>query len=97
MSQAEQILTNLTNLAEDNQFNLEKDTVKNVVYLVDMADFQKVNEVYKRFYTREFPARTCIAVQALPLGARVEIESILFKPAVNDEKKCGGCPAMQGA
>ncbi|TNV75503.1 hypothetical protein FGO68_gene7833 [Halteria grandinella] len=95
VAQAEQILTNLKNLAEDNGFDLEKNTVKNVVYLVDMGDFTKVNEVYKRYYQGEFPARTCIAVQALPLGGRVEIESVFFKPAAKDEKKCGGCPALQ--
>lgn len=46
-----------------------------------MADFGKVNEVYKRFYKSEFPARTCIAVSALPKNGLVEIESIFFKPA----------------
>ncbi len=80
MAQAEQILINLKNLASDNGFDLEKHTVKNTVYLVDMGDFAKVNEVYKRYYKTEFPARTCIAISALPKGGLVEIESIFFKP-----------------
>ena len=94
VSQAEQVLTNLKALAEDNGFDLQKHTVKNVVYLVDMADFAKVNEVYKRFFTSDFPARTCVAVAALPLGARVEIESVFFKPNEGCEGGKGGCPAM---
>lgn len=51
VAQAEQVLRNLQNLATDNGFDFEKHTVKNVVYLVNMGDFAKVNEVYKRFYT----------------------------------------------
>jgi 2-iminobutanoate/2-iminopropanoate deaminase len=45
-----------------------------------MADFAKVNEVYKKFYTDDFPARTCIAIKALPKGGLVEIESVFYKP-----------------
>ena len=81
MAQAEQVLTNLKNLAADNGFELDKHTIKNVVYLVDMGDFLKVNEVYKKYFPSDFPARTCIAVVALPKGGKVEIESIFFKPA----------------
>ena len=77
--QAEQVIKNLKNLAEDNGMTLEN-TVKNVVYLTDMADFAKVNEVYKKYYKGEYPARTCIAIQALPKGGLVEIESVFFKP-----------------
>ncbi|CDW85988.1 endoribonuclease l-psp [Stylonychia lemnae] len=85
--QAHQVIKNLKALAEDNGMTLQ-DTVKNVVYLVDMADFAKVNEVYKKYYSAEYPARTCIAIKALPKGGKVEIESVFFKAA---EKK--GCCA----
>jgi 2-iminobutanoate/2-iminopropanoate deaminase len=81
VAQAEQILTNLQNLAADNGFDLEKHCVKNVVYLVDMADFAKVNQVYTRFFKKDYPARTCIAIKALPKGGLVEIESVFFKPS----------------
>ena len=81
VAQAEQVLTNLKNLAADNGFELDKHTIKNVVYLVDMGDFMKVNEVYKKYFPSDFPARTCIAVAALPKAGKVEIESIFFKPA----------------
>ena len=81
VAQAHQVLTNLKNLVEDNGFDFEKHCIKNTVFLVDMGDFAKVNDVYRKFFTSEFPARTCIAVSALPLGGKVEVESILFKPA----------------
>jgi 2-iminobutanoate/2-iminopropanoate deaminase len=79
-AQAEQAFVNLKNLAEDSGYDISLHTVKNTLYLVDMNDFAKVNDIYKRFYTEgKFPARTCIAVKDLPKGAKVEIESVLFK------------------
>ncbi len=84
--QAEQVIKNLKALAEDNDMTLEN-TVKNVVYLTDMADFPKVNEVYKRYYVNDYPARTCIAIKQLPLGGLVEIESVFFKPSAQKHPK----------
>jgi 2-iminobutanoate/2-iminopropanoate deaminase len=43
---------------------------------VDLAEFAAMNEVYARFFTGEFPARSTVQVAALPRGARVEIEVI---------------------
>jgi len=50
--------------------------VKSTVFLVDLADFSAMNEVYARFFTGDCPARSTIQVAALPKGARVEIEVI---------------------
>lgn len=53
--------------------------VKSTVYLADINDFGAVNEVYSTFFSKPFPARSCFAVKALPLGAKVEIEVIAAK------------------
>jgi 2-iminobutanoate/2-iminopropanoate deaminase len=53
-----------------------KDVVRTTIYLADMADFQKVNAIYGRFFAASPPARSTIQVAALPLGARVEIDLI---------------------
>jgi 2-iminobutanoate/2-iminopropanoate deaminase len=50
--------------------------VKTTVFLVDMADFTEMNEVYGRAFGNHRPARSTVAVAALPRGARVEIEVI---------------------
>lgn len=50
--------------------------VKTTVFLVDMADFPKLNEVYGRAFTQAPPARSTVQVAALPRGARVEIEAV---------------------
>jgi 2-iminobutanoate/2-iminopropanoate deaminase len=50
--------------------------VKTTVFLVDMADFGEMNQVYAKYFIDPTPARSTIQVAALPLGARVEIECI---------------------
>lgn len=52
------------------------DVVKTTVYLTDINDFSVVNQVYGGYFKDPYPARTAIAVKALPLGANVEIEVI---------------------
>uniref|UniRef100_A0A0N4ZER3 2-iminobutanoate/2-iminopropanoate deaminase n=1 Tax=Parastrongyloides trichosuri TaxID=131310 RepID=A0A0N4ZER3_PARTI len=53
--------------------------VKSTVLLADINDFQKMNEVYKTFFTKDYPARSAFQVAALPKAARVEIEVIAYK------------------
>ena len=53
--------------------------VKTTVYLADMGDFAAMNEVYAQFFTQPFPARSAVAVKALPKGALVEVECIAAK------------------
>lgn len=50
--------------------------VRATVYLVDMADFETMNRVYAESFGTEPPARACVAVAALPRGARVEIDAV---------------------
>jgi 2-iminobutanoate/2-iminopropanoate deaminase len=78
VSQAEQALTNIQNLAQDNGLTLV-DAIKTTVYLTDMNDFDAVNAVYAKYFTSNFPARTCVQVAGLPKGAKVEVEAIFFK------------------
>jgi 2-iminobutanoate/2-iminopropanoate deaminase len=52
------------------------DAVKVNVYLTSMDDFAAMNTVYRRQFSEPFPARTTVAVAALPLGARIEIELV---------------------
>ncbi|MFR8549413.1 MAG: RidA family protein, partial [Lachnospiraceae bacterium] len=50
--------------------------VKTTIFLADMDDFAKVNEVYKSYFDGDYPARSCVQVAKLPLGGLVEIECI---------------------
>jgi 2-iminobutanoate/2-iminopropanoate deaminase len=53
-----------------------KDVVKTTIFLTDMADFARVNDVYAAYFESAPPARSTIQVAALPKGAKVEIEAI---------------------
>jgi 2-iminobutanoate/2-iminopropanoate deaminase len=55
--------------------------VKTTIFLTDMGDFAAVNDVYKTYVGEPYPARSTIAVAALPMGAKVEIEMIACRSA----------------
>jgi 2-iminobutanoate/2-iminopropanoate deaminase len=74
-AQTKQCFTNLFEVLEAADLTPD-DVVKVNVYLADMNNFSAMNEVYKTQFSAPYPARTCVAVLALPLNADVEIEMI---------------------
>jgi len=74
VAQAEQVMKNLGAVLAAASSSYEK-TVKTTCFLADMADFAAFNEVYARYFT-EKPARSCVAVKALPKGVLCEVEVI---------------------
>ncbi|MDY2794413.1 RidA family protein [Peptostreptococcus porci] len=75
-AQAEQSLKNVKSVVTEAGADLTN-IVKTTVYLVDMADFGAVNEVYSDFFGDHKPARSCVAVKELPKGAKVEVEVLV--------------------
>jgi 2-iminobutanoate/2-iminopropanoate deaminase len=73
--EAMQVLLNISELLTAGGASLAS-VMKTTIYLTDMNDFAKVNEVYARVFGTAKPARSTVAVSALPKGARVEIECI---------------------
>jgi 2-iminobutanoate/2-iminopropanoate deaminase len=73
--QTRQVLKNVSAVLEAAGATLS-DVVKTTVFLTDMADFAKMNEVYSEFFAEPFPARSTVAVKALPKAASVEIEVV---------------------
>lgn len=76
--QAEQALRNLQALIEDAGGSLAN-TVKTVVFIKNMDDFAKVNEIYARYFSENCPARSCVEVARLPKDVLIEIEAIVAK------------------
>ena len=76
--QTEQALRNVEAILREAGYSLS-DVVKSVVLLADMNDFAAMNAIYARFYAKDMPARVCYEVGRLPMGARVEIETIAVK------------------
>ena len=74
-AQARQAIGNLKNLIEASGSSMEK-VVKTTVFIKDMNDFGKINDIYKEFFTSDFPARSCVEVARLPKDVMLEIEAI---------------------
>lgn len=77
-SQTEQVFANISAILKEADYTFA-DVVKSTVFLSDIANFASMNEVYKKYYQTECPARSAFAVKDLPLGALVEIETIAVK------------------
>ena len=76
--QTRQVLSNIDKLLEG--FGVEKNNIgKTTIFLTDMGDFPVVNEIYAEYFGEHKPARSTVAVAALPLGSQVEIECIIQK------------------
>ena len=73
--QTRRVLDNLRAVLEAAGCRLER-VVRATVYLVDMADFERVNAVYAEYFRKQPPARVCVEVSRLPKGARVEIDAV---------------------
>jgi 2-iminobutanoate/2-iminopropanoate deaminase len=73
--QTRQSLENVKTILETGGSSLEK-VVKTTVYLKDINDFNEMNEVYKQFFNKDFPARANVQVARLPRDALIEIEAI---------------------
>ena len=74
-AQFEQVFRNLTAVLEASGSNVDN-MVKATVFLADMNDYNKMNELYRAKFKGDPPARTTVQVAALPRGARIEIEAI---------------------
>ena len=77
-AQTEQSLINLGAVLNEAGFDY-KDVVKTLIFLDNMDDFGKINEVYSRFFDEDKPARSCVEAARIPKGALVEIECIAVK------------------
>jgi 2-iminobutanoate/2-iminopropanoate deaminase len=73
--QTVRVIENIRAVLRSQQLDL-RNVVKSTVFMTDLAKFADMNEVYARYFTADFPARSTVQVAALPKGAQVEIEVI---------------------
>ena len=73
--QTERVLENVKAILDDQNLGFAN-VVKSTVFMTNLADFAGMNEIYAKYFTSDFPARSTIQVAALPKGANVEIEVI---------------------
>jgi len=79
-AETEQVLKNLASVLAAAGLGFEH-VVRTTIYLVDLADFATVNDIYARYVREPYPARATVGVAALPRGARVEIDAIALRGA----------------
>jgi 2-iminobutanoate/2-iminopropanoate deaminase len=77
-AQAKQALSNLKNLIEASGASINQ-VVKTTVFIKEMNDFAKINEIYATYFEEPFPARSCVEVARLPKDVLLEIEAIVAK------------------
>lgn len=77
-AQAKQSLNNVKAVLEAAGSGMGK-VVKVTIFLKDMNDFAKVNEIYATYFSKDYPARSCVQVARIPRDALVEIEAIAVK------------------
>lgn len=75
VAQTERVIQNMKGVLEASGLTLGH-VVRTTVFMVDLAEFAKMNEVYAKYFASEPPARSTVQVAALPRGARVEIDAI---------------------
>ena len=77
-AQADQAICNMKAILEAAGTTIEN-VIKTTVFIKDMNDFTKINEVYAKHFTGTFPARSCVGVARLPKDVLLEIEAIAVK------------------
>ncbi|MCD8075347.1 MAG: RidA family protein [Lachnospiraceae bacterium] len=77
-AQAEQAFSNLAALLEASGTNVEQ-VIKTTVFIKEMNDFGKINEIYANYFTGVFPARSCVEVARLPKDVLLEVEAVAVK------------------
>lgn len=78
VAQAERVLENLAALLDAAGLTFEN-VVRATIFLTNLADFAKVNEVYAKRFPKDPPARVTVQVSALPRGAQVEVDFIAVR------------------
>ena len=76
--QTKQVFDNMKGLLEDAGSSLDK-IIKTTVFIKNMNDFSRINEVYASYFTGDFPSRSCVEVARLPKDVLIEVEAIAYK------------------
>ena len=72
--QARQVFENIKTVLEELGLSMA-DILKTTVFLTDLRSFGTVNEIYAAYFGPDYPARSCVQVSALPMGAKIEVEA----------------------
>lgn len=83
--QITQVMANLSAVLDAAGLNFSH-VIRTTIYLADMDDYEKVNDIYGEFFDTNPPARAAVAVSDLPAGAEVEVDMIAARPEAEDDE-----------
>lgn len=96
--QTHQVMKNIKAVLEEMGLGFQH-IMKTTIFVADMNDFAKLNEVYGSYLEEPYPARSCVEVARLPKDVKVEIECIVIDTLVYEaqlaQQSCGGCGGCQ--
>lgn len=75
IAQANQALTNVKSLIEASGTSMDN-VIKTTIFIANMEDFGAINEIYAKYFTKPYPARSCVEVARLPKDVLLEVEAI---------------------
>ncbi|MEG1613834.1 MAG: RidA family protein [Clostridia bacterium] len=78
VGQANQVFKNINGILEEAKISASN-VVKTTVFLTDLNNFTKVNEIYANYFNAPYPSRSCIEVSKLPKGVLIEVEAIAIR------------------
>ena len=84
--EAHQSMQNIKDVLTDKGLTFD-DVVSVIIYLTDMTQYDRMNAVYRTYFTNRFPTRTCVQVAALPRNGHVEISATAVMPKRKKGKK----------
>ena len=99
-AQTRQLLENMNALLQTAGLDLSY-LAKVTVFLADIRDFEKMNQVYQEYFQTPYPARSCVAVSGIVKGALIEadgfaIDTRAIEAMAAQEEGCGGCDNCEG-
>ncbi len=96
--QTAQVMKNIQGLLSEMGLEL-RHVVKTTVFVTDLGEFARMNEVYASYFDDRYPypARSCVQVAALPKGAKVEIECLVLDTLAYERQMHSGCSGCSGS
>lgn len=88
--QTRKTIENIEKILKEVDMTLD-DVVKTTVYVRDLDDFKKINQIYAIYFSHPYPVRSCVEVSKLPQNAKVKIECVAIEAKLDEVEDCAGC------
>lgn len=88
--QTRKIIENIELVLKEVNMTLD-DVVKTTVFVENLDDFKKINQIYAIYFSHPYPVRSCVEVSKLPQNAKIKIDCVAVEAMLDEEEDCAGC------